>query len=327
MSATLRGFYDDNYATAPSNPLPGTAPAQSSYGFEVSPSFGLNLSQESSALAFKYTYGMRYYENRINSADHSHQADASVSHEFTPRAKFSATDSFVVAQEAALLDPGVAATALRSNGNNVHNTVSVLLENKLTRLLGTEVGYSNSFFDYEQTGPGSRSALLDRVEHLAHAHLLWYAVPTTTVIFGYQFGVVNQTSKDFLTATELPDTRDNRSHYGYLGADHYLTEQLSFHPRVGVQYTTYPNAPAGVDGNRVSPYADFKVSWAYAQNCDAQVGVKHSRTQTDVAGAAGSPTLDAETTAIYGAVNHHFTAKISGSLLGQYQRSEFNQGP
>ena len=327
LSATLRGFYDDNYATAPSTPPPGTAPAQSSYGFEISPSASYSLAREQSSLALKYTYGLKYYENRVNSADHSHQADAILKHEFTPRAKITGDESFVMAQEAGLLDPGVSATPLRSNGNNIRNTASVSLETEFTRLLGTEVAYSNSVFDYENTGPGSRSALLDRTEHLARANLRWFALPTTTVILGYQFGVVDQTSKDFLVGAFLPNLRDNRSHYGYVGADYYLTEQLSFHPRVGVQYVEYPNAPVGASRSQANPYADFSGTYNYAENCALQLGVKHNRTQTDVAAAAaGTPTLDAETTALYGSINHQITAKISASLLGQYQRSAFNQG-
>jgi hypothetical protein len=39
LSGSLRGFYDDNYNTAPS----GTPLKRGSYGFEVSPSISLNL--------------------------------------------------------------------------------------------------------------------------------------------------------------------------------------------------------------------------------------------------------------------------------------------
>lgn len=321
LSATLRGFYDDNYATTPSGTVPG---AQSSYGFEFSPSAGYSFAREQSSVALKYTYGLRYYENRDNSADHSHQLDALLKHAFTPRARITVDESFVIAQEAALLDRGVVITPLRSNGNNIRNTASVTLENEWTRLLGTELAYSNTFYDYEQTGPASRSALLDRTEHLIRADLRWAALQTTTVIFGYQFGIVDQTSKDFLdlAGTLLPNMRDNRSHYAYVGADHFMTEQLSFHPRVGVQYTEYPNAPAGTSGDHVSPYADFSAVYRYSEESNLQIGVKHNLTQTDV--AAG--TLDAETTTIYGSLKHQFTAKISGSLIGQYQMSEFNGG-
>jgi len=324
VSATLRGFYDSNYATAPSNPPPGSPPAQHSFGIDFSPSASYSLAADQSSLALKYTYGLRYYEDRVNSADHSHQADVLLKHEFSPRCKISADESFVIAQEAALLDPSVSAvTPLRSNGNNIRNAASVTLENEWTRLLGTEFAYSNTFYDYEQTGVGSRSALLDRVEHLIRADLRWSALQTTTVIFGYQFGITDQTSKDLLFAAgPAPDSRDRRSHYAYVGADHYMTEQLSFHPRVGVQYTEYPNALPGVPDSQTSPYADFSVSYKYAEDCSAQLGVKHNRTQTDVT----LGTLDAETTAVYGSINHQFTAKISGSVIAQYQRSEFNGG-
>jgi hypothetical protein len=53
VSATLRGFYDDNYNTSPHplwfrlDPATGLATSgskQDSFGFEVSPSFGINIS-------------------------------------------------------------------------------------------------------------------------------------------------------------------------------------------------------------------------------------------------------------------------------------------
>jgi hypothetical protein len=36
--------------------------------------------------------------------------------------------------------------------------------------------------------------------------------------------------------------------------------------------------------------------------------------------------MDAETTVIYGQLTHQITAKLVGSLLGQYQMSTFNDG-
>jgi len=54
ISATLRGFYDDNYATAPD-------PAKrDSFGFEVSPSASLNLIRDQTALGLNYVYSMRW---------------------------------------------------------------------------------------------------------------------------------------------------------------------------------------------------------------------------------------------------------------------------
>jgi hypothetical protein len=324
VSANLRGFYDDNIATTPSGAVgpTGIRLRQSSLGFEVSPSISIDVPLDETKIGFSYTYGMKYYENRSNSADHSHQADLKVSHAFTPRYKLAGTDSFVVAQEASLIDPSVPTTALRSNGNNMRNIAGLSFTAECTPLLGFEVGYQNSFYDYQQTGLGSRSALLDRIENLGRLDLRWQALPTTVGILGYQFNMVDQTSKDFLVGTTLPSTRDNHSHYLYVGADHDFNSQLKGSIRAGGQYTEYPNAVAPLRKSSVSPYADANISYAYAEGSTVQVGVKHTRNQTDIGN-----TLDQESTTAYGELKHKITAKFTGSLIGQYQRGTFNQGP
>src|SRR5690242_3385943 len=56
VSATLRGFYDDNYVTS--------AKKIDSVGFEVSPSFQLEKPFQQTELGVKYVYGLMYYERR-----------------------------------------------------------------------------------------------------------------------------------------------------------------------------------------------------------------------------------------------------------------------
>ena len=321
VSANLRGFYDDNVATTPTG-APGKI---KSFGFEVSPSVVLKVPLDQTKLGLSYTYGMKYYENRSNSADHSHQAEASLSHAFTPRYKLSLTDSFVVAQEPSLIDVGVVTTPVRDNGNNLRNLAGINFSAECTPLLGFEVGYQNSYYDYQATGAGTRSPLLDRVEHLGRLDLRWQALPTTVGILGYQFGIVDQTSKESLSVAlpvVLPSTRNSRSHYLYVGADHDFTTQLKGSIRGGGQYTEYPNAVAGVKDNSLIPYADGSLSYSYREGSMVQIGVKHTRNQTDIGNA-----LDQESTTAYGEIRHKITAKLTGILNGQYQHSSFNTGP
>ena len=47
---------------------------------------------------------------------------------------------------------------------------------------------------------------------------------------------------------------------------------------------------------------------------------------TSAATATSSFTASSESTSVYGSVNHKFTPKLKGSVIGQFQHSEFNGG-
>lgn len=102
-----------------------------------------------------------------------------------------------------------------------------------------------------------------------------------------------------------------------------LTPEFRVNGRVGVQYVEYPNARAAVPAFRTSntsPYADANASWEYLQNSTVQLGVRHVRTTTDVA-----TSVDAEATSVYSSLNHEFNPDLRGSLLANYQLSQYRR--
>jgi len=58
VSAALRGFYDDNYYTAPKDQ------AQSSLGFEITPYVAANFPREQTYIGVSCQYSARYYADR-----------------------------------------------------------------------------------------------------------------------------------------------------------------------------------------------------------------------------------------------------------------------
>ena len=145
VSATLRSFYDDNYNTSHSD-------VKGSFGGELSPSFSLHVPLSQTEFGIQYTYGLYYYQQREslgeNPYDQTHQFDLWMDHAFNARWHTKVQDSFVIAQDPALLQGGGAFQ--RTEGNNIANTASVLLDTDWTRLFSTEIGYHNSFYDYQQ---------------------------------------------------------------------------------------------------------------------------------------------------------------------------------
>ena len=330
ISGTLRGFYDDN----PTSSI--KANRQESWGVELSPSLAVNLALDQTLIGFNYTYDMRYYEARPrNDADHSHHVSLKINHAITERYKVEVSDTFNYAQEAEL-SQGIVSNPLRTDQNYLHNNGRLAFAAELTPILGLVLEYQNDYWDYDQTGNGSLSALLDRVEHLGSITARWQAMPNTVGLLTYSYGLIDHTSDESLRLLPngspplppLAESRDATSHFVSVGAEQNFTSQLSGRARVGGQFTHYPNALAGQDDSVVSPYADASASWAYNPGSYLQLGVRHQRNQTDVAiGAAGTtPVQDQESTGIYGVVNHRITPNFTGSLLGQIQHSSFRGG-
>jgi opacity protein-like surface antigen len=328
ISASLRGFYDDNYLAVSDD-------AEESFGFEVRPRIAFNLPREQTYIGGAYTYGLKYYEARDDDEfDQTHEVDLKVDHRFSERLKISLNDSFVYAQEPEVIEgSGGTITTFRTESDVFRNRASVDLRAQATELFGVGFGYENGWYDYQDDDdPGSRSALLDRLEHTVRLDGLWQARPNLVGIVGYQLGINSYTADELLVDYGGPapanalssDDRDSMSHFGYVGAEYTLSEELSFAGRVGIEYIDYTE----LDDTETSPFADVSGTYRYVPGSYVQFGVRHRHNPTDVAsgGTEDNVTLDQETTTVYGSVHHKITARIAANLMAQYQRSEFVGG-
>jgi hypothetical protein len=341
ISATLRGFYDDNYATAPD------WAERDSFGFEVSPSASLNLIRDQTAVGLNYVYSMRWYEDRedagLPSADHSHQVNAKLSHAFTPRFKIDLSDSFVYAQESELVEPasgGIPATFLRGDGDVMRNYGNASFSAGITENITAVLGYQNEWFDYDDSGLNSRSALLDRMEQRGLLNLRFVVLPQTVAVLGYQYEVVDYDSNDPIGLPGLtysPDERNSTSHYFYGGVDQGITPTLNASLRAGAQYTEYDDLDRALlinpnlEDNSWSPYVDANATWLYMPGSYAQLGVRHQVSQTDVGFIASptqpfTPNLDADSTSVYGSVSHRIFGGLIASAIASYQHSTYDDG-
>jgi hypothetical protein len=353
ISATLRGFYDDNYATSPNSV------ARDSFGFEISPSASLNLIRDQTAFGISYVYSYRWYQDRdhldLPPADQAHQINAKLSHAFSPRFKLDLTDSFAIGQEPELLAGGapVQTSFLRSNGNNLRNFANASFSAGITENLTAVLGYENEYYDYHEQGDNiatgrvisnSRSALLDRVENRGIINLRQVVLPKTVLVAGYQFESIDYNAPFSSSPIGVPiftpfgpaelrysaDERDSYSHYFYLGVDQGITPTLNGSLRVGAQYTKWDNLDVvkalnpSVEDDVWSPYVDGSLTWMYMAKSYAQIGVRHQRAQSDIGFIGTSPNLDTEATSVYGSINHHITGALVGSLIAQYQHSTYD---
>jgi hypothetical protein len=338
MSGTLRGFYDDNYNTQPSGPA-----KRNSFGFEVSPSFSLNVPLQQTELGLRYIYGLYYYQDRetlgLNPIDQTHQFDFWVDHAFNERFQAKVQDSVVVAQDPQLLNGG---TYQRTEGNNLHNLGSITLDSQWTRLVSTELTYQNNYYDYQQSGGNvfnpSLAGQLNRIENLVSQTINWLVMPTMTAYVGYAFEDISYIGNESIGVAKLvPPTpynsqnKNNVSHYVFVGANYTPLDNLNLGAKAGIQYIDYYNPPPGLPTtDTLSPYAQISATYTYLPGSYVQFGFNQTRSASSVVNQnpalPGTIALDQETSAIYGTLNHQFSPRVTGNLVGTIDYSTINGG-
>src|SRR5687767_11493407 len=195
VAATVRAFYDDNVTTSPD--YVRDAVDTDSFGFEVSPSVHVNLPMDQTFISLGYIYSFRWYQDRDpHETDQSHEFNAKLRHQFSPRHDIGVDNSFVYTSEPTVADRGGIITApvrTRTRSDVLHNRGAIEDNFGLTQQIGLSFGYVNNWYDYEQTGPGSRSALLDRLEHLFRVDARYTINPQLVGLIGYNFGMNHYT--------------------------------------------------------------------------------------------------------------------------------------
>ena len=344
VSATLRGFYDDNINSSDQF-------KQAAFGYEVSPSALLKENWETTTLNLGYAYSLLYYDHKplgnASNIDQDHTFNGALTHAFSDRYDISVTDGFVIGQEPDTLRTGVAFNNFqRVPGDNIRNAGAINFDAQLTRLFGLQVGYANAFYDYAATGftdDGSGNVLaspageLSRIENSFHLDGRWLLQRQTTAILGYQFREVDYTANEPIaglttTPTEDPhsDVRNSRMHYAYLGLDHNFQANLMGSVRAGVNFSDYPNDPT--QSSQLSPYAMLSLRYTYAQDSYLEAGFSYDREATDLIGAQQNTagqftfTTDSQAAVVYGTWNHRITPRLFGSLTAQFQNDTYNNG-
>ncbi len=355
VSATLRGFYDDNINAAPGSgsyialtPPGGGTPIlyhRSTFGYEVSPAFSVTWPWEQTTLSAGYIFSFKQYqykpEGNTDDTDMTHSFHIALDHTFNELYQAKVSDSFVIGQEPDFLRAGnTYSTFQRLPGNNIRNYGSAVLDGQLTPLVGFEIGYANAYYNYAANTPLSAPPIflaspggeLNRLEHSVHLDSRWQLSPDTVGVLGYQFMDIDyyEDGQEILPAGgKFPEffsrSRDNYGHYGYLGIDQTFAPTVTGSFRAGARYTDYYNDPT--TSGTVSPFVQANLRWNYAYQSYAAAGFTYDREPTDLVGVQGSGlTLDSETAAVFATLNHRLMPNFYGNLNGQYQHSTYNGG-
>lgn len=350
VSGTLRGFYDDNYNV--SNDKKGSA------GIEVSPSISANLDLQQTDLGMRYTFGMYDYFDRDNDGsdpiDYTHQADVWLDHAFDETFKVNVTDTFIVAQDPKLVDGGA---VTRVGGNNVVNHARINFTKDWTRQFSTATYYGNNLVMYDDThakspasGPGgigplnsvnqgyypSQAAILNRIEQNVGMDFQWQFEKETMGFVGYNFAWTRYTGSAYIQPYNSDDppqysyrseSRNNNIHYGYVGVQHEFSPNLSATARGGISYIDMYNDPVSAS-HSLAPYADISATYTFTPGSYLQGGFTQNINATDVVapGADHHLTQYQESSVAYMNLTHKFDSKLTGSLVGQYEYSQYKDG-
>lgn len=343
VSATLRGFYDDNRDTLPDGFEP-SGYSRESFGFELAPSARLNLAMEQTSLTAGYTYSYKYFDEKgYYETDHdrqSHEFNLALDHAFSERYRINAADSFVIGQEPDQIRTGNSYTTFQTiPGNNIRNEARILFGADLTRSFGIEIGYGNSYVDFEDdnsfdngvdAASPSLSGLLDRMAQVINLDGRFTLTPSTVAVLGYAFSDTDYLRNEVLGYNSLfepvhSDARNNRSHYVYVGADHSFTPDFTGSIRAGARLNDYYNDPQS--DTEVSPYLRASVRYAYRPDGYLEGGVGYDRTASDLYGGMGADFVrDQEAGTIYLTLRQQIMPKLTGSINAQFQNSTFNGG-
>ncbi len=345
VSAALRGFYDDNYSTSPNK--------HGSYGIEVSPTVSATEPLRQTELGIFYSYDLQWYQERAdlgqNPYDQSHTLSLWLNHSFNEHVNATLNNNFVVGQEPELLQAGAsgaAPTYERLNGNNIADNGTAVLNTDWSPSLSTSLTYGSFLALYSDHGATVSSLLagggpsyagtLNRDQNSVDLEAQWHFTPETLVNVGYQAIIVNYTGNEPIainpvnSTVEYSDDRDSLAQIGYVGVQHNLLPNLTAAAKVGFEYyDAYNNDISGESNTSLSPYADVSLIYSYMPGCNAQIGFTQQRNATAIIAtdsSNGSVTLDQESSTLHASINHHFTPKLLGSVIGTWNASSYNGG-
>lgn len=329
VSAALRGFYDDNINSSPNSS------AQESWGVQISPSINYGFAGERTSVNFGYFLAANWYDNPYSTWsgpwELTQTIQGALTHTFNPRININLQDSFVIGQEPDVLQVANTpmATSQTINGDNIRNYAAATLNFQATSLLGFQFVYGNSIYNYDDSGPGSNSALLDRMQNTITLDSRWTLQPQTIGILGYSYNNVNYTGDEIIGVNLLgPIMSDDRNSNGntiYAGVEHAFTPDIAGKVNAGAQFYDFYNDPNA--DTQTTPYIQGSLTYAYRSTSSVQVGLTLMQSPIDTVDAQGlSYVLNAQSLLVYAAWVHEIMPKLYGNLNGAFQQSKYNGG-
>lgn len=310
VSVSVRGGYDDNVNLTKFN-------TQDSFftnvGLGVSYQFGSPRTQINLTSNASFTY---YFDRQDQFSGNSDDFDVNVSvglgisHKITPRLTVTANMYLTYQSQPDFQTFNNSNINFSRQSQNFFFTVNKFsLGYAWTPRFSTVSSYTIGYTDYDNDVV---SVFQDRFEHTIGNEFRFLVLPTTTAVAEYRFGIVDYTDSD---------NRNSTSHYLLAGVDHSFSPRLNISARAGVEFREYcDNGLFGANGgDQTSPYGEFTLNYAIAQNTALSWTNRYSIEQSDVPQLISRQTYR---TAV--SLRHNFTSRIVVGLNIAYQHDDYD---
>ena len=193
----------------------------------------------------------------------------------------------------------------RTNGQYYYTTESISANYQWTGRFSTVTGYTVTGIFYELQAV---KAANDYVGQTFSNQFRYLALPTTTLVAEYRFGLIN-----YLYNPKL----NSFSNYVLAGFDHSFSPEFTMTLRAGGQIQHL-----SVGSSTASPYAEFTANYQYQRYSSIQAFLNYGYQYSNLTVSQTNKALRIGMT-----VNHGFTAKLSAYLGFFYEHDDYSSAP
>ncbi|MBK9989376.1 MAG: hypothetical protein IPP19_01255 [Verrucomicrobia bacterium] len=232
-----------------------------SYVYTVDPSLVFNASLDAKTFASaSYRLSYDYMPDRPGKKSlDSHELKARIAHTFTPQTELDISDTYQISKNPESLLPGLA-TVVNTDQSYRLNQFDARFSTGLTKRTGLIFKGRDTRYNFQNEGL-SRS--LDRVEYLAGIAANHTLLPELQAVAEFRHLVINYNLDGA--------TKNKRSDFALIGADHVLNARVSLSGRLGLEKRRRSG-----DRDATLPYVELGCKFDYSKGSYLAVGYGHS---------------------------------------------------
>jgi len=236
-----------------------------SYVYSIDPSLVFNASLDTKTFASaSYRLSYDYMPDRPGKKGlDSHELKARIAHTFTPQTELDLSDTYQISKNPESLLPGLA-TVVNTDQSYRLNQLDARFATGLTKRTGLIFKGRDTRYNYQDD---ALSRSLDRVEYLVGLAASHALLPELQSVAEYRHLVINYNSDGA--------TKNKRSDFVLIGADHVLNARVSLSGRIGLE-----SRRRSGERDATLPYAELGCKVDYSKGSYLSLGYGYSVEET-----------------------------------------------